>query len=88
MSREEIKEKLITLCSDIFRNTRGDTDLIEYVDFADDLGMDSITLITLIVEIEAMFDITVPDELLMMDCFKNMDSVIRIISEQLTEVAF
>ena len=75
MNRDEIKEKLVPLCAD--------TDLLEYVDFADDLGMDSITFITLIVELEATFDITVPDDLLLMDNFKNMDDVVNVVAEQL-----
>ena len=83
MNRDEIKEKLIALCAEIFKDSNVDTDLLEYVDFADDLGMDSITFITLIVEIEATFDITVPDDLLLMDNFKNMDDVIKVVAEQL-----
>lgn len=85
MNRDEIKEKLITLCAEIFKDSNVDTDLLEYVDFADDLGMDSITFITLIVELEATFDITVPDDLLLMDNFKNMDDVIKVVAEQLDE---
>ena len=85
MNRDEIKEKLIALCAEIFKDSNVDTDLLEYVDFADDLGMDSITFITLVVEIEATFDITVPDDLLLMDNFDNMDDVIKVVAEQLEE---
>lgn len=85
MTNEAIKERLIALCAEIFQNSEIDTDFIEYVDFADDLGMDSITFITLIVEIEAAFDITVPDDLLMMDYFKNIDDVVEVIADQLAE---
>ena len=83
MNRDEIKEKLIALCAEVFKDSNVDTDLLEYVDFADDLGMDSITFITLIVELEATFDITVPDDLLLMDNFKTMDDVIKVVAEQL-----
>ena len=86
MNRDEIKEKLVALCAEIFKDSNVDTDLLEYVDFADDLGMDSITFITLIVEIEAMFDITVPDDLLLMDNFKNMDDVIKVVAEQFPKI--
>lgn len=65
MTHDEIKEKIISLCSEIFQNSGVDADILEYVDFSDDLGMDSITFITLIVEIEAVYDITVPDDLLL-----------------------
>ena len=86
MNRDEIKEKLVALCAEIFKDSNVDTDLLEYVDFADDLGMDSITFITLIVELEATFDITVPDDFLLMDNFKNMDDIIKVIAEQLLPI--
>ena len=85
MSREEIKEKLITLCAEIFQNSGVDMDLLEYVDFEDDLGMDSLTFITLLVEVEAAFEITIPDDLLLKDNFKNMGDVIQIVVDQLAE---
>lgn len=85
MNREEIKEKLITLCAEIFKNSGVDRDLIEYVDFADDLGMDSITFITLIVGIEACFDIIIPDDFMLLDYFKNVDDVVQVIVDQLAE---
>lgn len=85
MTHNEIKEKIIGLCSEIFQNSGIDADILEYVDFSDDLGMDSIVFITLIVEIEMMFDITVPDEWLLMDNFKNVDSVFKVVAEQLAK---
>ena len=85
MTHNEIKEKIIALCSEIFQNSGIDADILEYVDFSDDLGMDSIVFITLIVEIEMMFDITVPDEWLLMDNFKNVDSVFKVVTEQLAK---
>ena len=85
MTHNEIKEKIIGLCSEIFQNSGIDADILEYVDFSDDLGMDSIVFITLIVEIEMMFDITVPDEWLLMDNFKNVDSVFKVVTEQLAK---
>ena len=85
MSREEIKEKLIELCAEIFQGSGVEMDLLEYVDFEDDLGMDSLTFITLLVEVEAAFDITIPDNMLLMDNFKNMGDVIQIVADQLVE---
>jgi len=85
MSREEIKEKLIALCAEIFQGSCVDTDLLEYVDFEDDLGMDSLTFITLLVEVEAAFEITIPDDMLLMENFKNMGDVIQIVIDQLAK---
>ena len=50
MNREEIKERLIELCGEIFRDEGIDLGLIKYVDFYNDLGMDSISFISMIVE--------------------------------------
>lgn len=84
MEINEIKNQLVELCSQIFQNSGVDKDLIEYVDFADDLGMDSITFVTLIVEIEECFNIIVPDVLLSMDNFKNISEVSELIFNQLS----
>lgn len=87
MNKNEIKNQLVELCSQIFQNSGVDKDLIEYVDFTDDLGMDSITFVTLIVEIEAHFGITIPDDLLSMDNFKNIFEVSELIFNQLAHNA-
>lgn len=84
MTKELIKSNLIDLCSEIFKESNVDTDLIEYVDYVDDLGMDSITFITLIVEIEARFDIVVPDDMLVIDYFRTTDDIVEIISREMT----
>lgn len=42
MNRQEVKEKIIALCAKIFQNSGVDADLLEYVDFEDNLGMDSL----------------------------------------------
>lgn len=81
MNCEEIKEKMVALCADVFKASEVDSDIIEYADFIEDLGMDSITFITLIVEVESCFDITVPDDLLLMDNFKSVACVIGIVSD-------
>ena len=83
MNRDEIKEKLISLCAEIFKDSNVDTDLLEYVDFSDDLGMDSITFISIVVEVEDIFGITVPDDMLLMENFRNVDGIIKIIEGEM-----
>lgn len=85
MTTETIKQEVIELISELFKDKGFDIDIIEYVDLIDDLGMDSITFITLIVDIEAAFDITVPDDMLIMKYYKNVDDVIRVVAKQLAE---
>ena len=83
MNCEEIKNKLVSLCTEIFQHCGVDTSLLEYVDLVNDIGMDSIMFITLVVEIENTFNITVPDNLLTIDKFRDIGSIVCIISEQI-----
>lgn len=81
MNIDNVKHELVNLITVIFQNTGFDTDVIEEIDFVDDLGMDSITFISMIIEIESYFDIKVPDDYLLIDKFKNIDQIIGIIEE-------
>ena len=81
MNTESIKKELIGLVSTLFADNGFDVDMIEYVDLIDDLGMDSITFISLIVEIESRFNIQIPDDFLLMDNFRTVNDAVRIIVE-------
>lgn len=82
MLEDEIKNEVIALISELFAEKRFDTDIIEYIDLIDDAGMDSITFISIVVEIEARFDIIVPDDMLEMDRFRRVDDIVTLIIEQ------
>ncbi len=60
----------------LFSDYGVDADIIRYVDLVDDLWMDSITFVSIIIEIEATFDITVLNNMLVIDCFKSFDIII------------
>lgn len=85
MNQEMIKTELILLLEELFANAGIDKDILEYVDLIDDLGMDSVTFISLVVEVEVKFNITVPDDKLLMEEFKNVDSIISIVLNGLNE---
>ena len=68
----EIKNKVINVLSEMFADMNIGTEVFELVDLADDLGMDSLTFITVIVKLEALFNITFPDDMLLMDNFKTV----------------
>ena len=51
--------------------------------FEEGLGLDSVVLVELISFIEKRFNIELGDEALNMDTFKNLQSVAKVISEQL-----
>lgn len=87
MTTETIKQEVIELISELFKDKGFDIDIIEYVDLIDDLGMDSITFISIVVEIEAYFNITVSDDMLLVDNFKKVDDIVNIIVKELDSKA-
>ncbi len=81
MDKNEIKSKLIDILTVLFPDSGVDKDVLEYTDIIDDLGMDSITFISIIVEIEDAFEIIVPDDMLLMENFRNVDLIIQIVED-------
>lgn len=84
MEKSEIKAKILEILSNLFQNTGIDTDVLEYVDLIDDLGMDSVNFISLIVELEAEFDIQIPDDMLLLENFKCVDDIVSVIENELS----
>lgn len=85
MTTGEIKIETIQLISELFRDRGFDTDIIEYADLVDDMGMDSMTFISIIVEIEAKFNFQVPDYMLLMENFKKVDDIVAVVEQALTK---
>lgn len=79
-----IKRELIELISELFKDKGFDIDIIEYVDLIDDLGMDSITFISIVVEIESQFDIEISDDMLLLENFKCVDDIVSIVESALS----
>ena len=77
-----IKNEVVELISWLFSDKGFKTDIIEYIDLIDDAGMDSITFISIVVEIEAKFNIIVPDEMLIIDNFRNVDGIINLVEQE------
>jgi acyl carrier protein len=55
--------------------------------FEDGLALDSVVLVELISFIEKRFDIVLPDDLLTVDTFKDLQSVARVVDARLAAVA-
>lgn len=83
MNSDEIKNKLIDMIQTLFPDSGVDKDILPYVDLIDDLGMDSITFISIVVEVEGIFNIIVPDDLLEMDNFHHLDDIVKIVESQM-----
>ena len=86
MNSDEIKNKLINMIQTLFPDSGVDKDVLPYVDLIDDLGMDSITFISIVVEVEDLFGITVPDDMLLMENFRDIDGIIQIIENSKNEI--
>lgn len=85
MTTELIKQEVVGLISEIFKDKGFDIDIIEHVDLIDDMGMDSITFISIVVEIEAHFNIEVPDDMLLLENFKCIDDIVSVIENELSK---
>ena len=83
MEKSELKTKLIDMLNNLFPDFGVDTDILEFVDLIDDLGMDSMIFISIVIEVESTFDITVPDEMLLMENFRNVDEIIKIVENEI-----
>ena len=81
----EIKEKIIGIMSGLFSDSGIDTDILEYVDLIDDLGMDSINFVSLIIELETTFDVQIPDEWLLMERFRTFSQIYSAVDALINE---
>lgn len=81
MDKNEIKQELLNMLLKLFPNVGISADILEYVDLIDDLGMDSITFISIVVEVEKVFRISVSDDMLLMENFRNTEKIMSIIED-------
>lgn len=78
--KNEIKEKLDRVITNVARIDLGDTKLSEQIskpdcDLMDDLGFDSLLMVELIVEIEKIFDVEFQMTDLNIDLLKKYDNL-------------
>ena len=75
LKREEIKNKLYEIADGLGLLEEGEEKQINFEE------MDSIQLISIIVEIEEAFDIEVPDEYLVPEFFENDEHMVDVIEK-------
>ena len=83
MRAEIIKKEIIELILNLFIDQGFMVEDIEYLDFIEDVGIDSITFISMVVELELHFDIEVSDELLTLDNFKDIEHIVSIVMHEI-----
>lgn len=76
-NKNNIKTRLVRIIKDSFAEFDLDESSIQAIDLIEDLGMDSVTFITIVIQIEEEFKITIPDELLLMENFKNINLIMQ-----------
>ena len=81
MQTAEIRRNVLRVLLEVFAGQGMDETSAAHIDLTEDLGMDSIQFITLVVELEARFEITVPDERLHPEHFQNADRITATIRE-------
>lgn len=82
MKNEEIKSIVISVIYNLFKENGYDIRVIEYANLIDDMGMDSITFISLVVELEDVFGLTISTELLLIENFKTVDEIVDLIKSE------
>ena len=85
MNLEEIKNNVIKIVTEICKNDPVGPIITTHLDELCDLNMDSITFVYLIVELESCFNITVPDDFLVVDNFSNISKIVKFVEKQLSD---
>lgn len=82
MEKKEIKEKLLEIIEEEMPEVEADK-IDMKASFADEYGVDSVSLIKLIVEAEKAFNVKFDDRELALNKYENFDDVVDIIEGKL-----
>ncbi len=82
MEKKEIKDKLLEIIEDEIPEVETDN-LDTAASFVDEYGVDSVSLIKVIVDVEDAFDVKFDDRELALNKYENFDDVIDVIEEKL-----
>ena len=83
MTTETIKQEITELIFKLFKDRGLDINVTEHADLLDQLEMDSITFISIVVEIESYFNIEIPDDMLLPESFNSVDNIVSLIENEL-----
>ena len=79
MNISEVNSEVTNIVYDFFSDLGFEIDQIDTLDLIQDMGMDSITFVSLIVEIEAKFNIAFPDDYLFLEHFSSVEKIISML---------
>ena len=81
MTKQEIDEKIVQIVAKIIEFEVINKDDIRKVDLIVDCGMDSMTFISLVVELEDIFSISIPADMLLMENFRKINDICSVIEK-------
>ena len=82
MEKSEIKEKLLEIIEEEIPEVEADKIDMD-ASFTDEYGVDSVSLIKVIVDAEKTFDVKFDDRELALNKYNNFDDVMHVIEEKL-----
>lgn len=86
MESDNIRDRISNIIINSFENKGLIIDSPKSIDLVDDGGMDSVTFISIIVSIEVEFGILIPNEILLMDNFRSLDKIAKIVEMELKKL--
>lgn len=86
MNKKCVKKSIVDVISREFNIEEKDQKILDQIDLLDDLGMDSLSFVSIIIEIEATLDIVVPDEYMLIDNFRKLDSIVNIVQNVISDL--
>lgn len=79
------RKKLCEVLTNVLGETINETEISDTTELDKDLGLDSVTLIELLVDLEDMYGIEFKDDELMMELFFNINSLEEIVKKHLLD---
>lgn len=81
-AQDKLLDEVIDFLLGFFEDKKVDREMLPHMDLIDDLGLDSVSFVSLVVELERRFSITVPDEMLLPENIRCARDIARVVEEQ------
>ena len=76
---DTMSEKIFSEVNAFLRNKGYIGDIDEKTNLFTEIGMDSITFVSMVIELERKFDVVIPDEYLNMEKFLNAEEISKLL---------
>lgn len=86
MNEKCVKKAIVDVISREFNIEEKDQKILDQLDLLEDLGMDSMSFVSIIVELETTLGIIIPDEYMLIDNFRKLDSIVNVVQNVRTDL--